>query len=98
MEHRAGNSRLSGTSSRLDLMASRAGRTISQPGVNVTATGQLAREVACDAGDPVLVSGFEACRALFSAHFWNIQLSLSPVGTAATKIVIVLPCATSASW
>jgi hypothetical protein len=79
-------------------MASRAARTISQPGVNVT--GQLAREVACDAGDLVLVSGFEACRALFGlpAHFWNIQLSLSPVGTAATKIVIVLPCATSVPW
>jgi hypothetical protein len=32
MAHRAGNSRLSGTSSRPDLMARRVGRTITQPG------------------------------------------------------------------
>jgi len=66
MEHRAGYRRLSGTSSRLDLMASRAGRTISQPGVNVTGRASWHGSRPATPVALVLVSDLEACRALFA--------------------------------
>jgi hypothetical protein len=86
MAYRAGYCRLSGTSSRLDLMASRAGHAISRPGVNVTGQASCTG-VGPRCRWPSFWSAASRPAALYlPAHFWNIQLSLSPVGTAATKL------------